>query len=154
MMKKNDNMLGRPLFIAVAITHCCCCCHSTIIHCYPTIVVVTYRSRRPLILDTEFPPPWPLPLPRPLMPLVVRQQTELLLQLKLLEASATTTGMLLLRVVAVAIIAVAADIRHDKVASCVMHGCVYAIQKENCRRIRSIRLFEPCVHVAWLSQPA
>ena len=48
------------------------------------------------------------------MPLVVRQQTELLLQLKLLEASATTTGMLLLRVVAVAIIAVAADIRHDK----------------------------------------
>ena len=71
MMKKNDYMLGRPLFIAVAITHCCCCCHSTIIHCYPTIVVVTYRSRLLLILDTEFPPPWPLPLPRPLMPLVV-----------------------------------------------------------------------------------
>ena len=92
-MKKNDYTLGRPLFIAVAITHCCCCCHSTIIHCYPTIVVVTYRSRRLLILDTEFPPPWPLPLPRPLMPLVVRQQTELLLQLKLLEASATTTGV-------------------------------------------------------------
>ena len=72
MMTKNDYMLWRPLFIAVAITHCrCCCCHYTIIHCYPTIVVVAYRSRRPLILDTEFPPPWPLPLPRPLMPLVV-----------------------------------------------------------------------------------